>query len=84
MARSSSSTPTVVRGLHRLPQRQAQLLCQIAVLGVHRDGGMCERISVPASNVYPAGGLTLDQAASIEFLAIGAHAVSRSGLFEGG
>jgi 2-desacetyl-2-hydroxyethyl bacteriochlorophyllide A dehydrogenase len=53
---------------------------RIAVLGVHCDGGMCERISVPERNMYPAGGLSLDQAASVEFLAIGAHAVARSGL----
>ena len=56
---------------------------RIAVLGVHRDGGMCERISVPERNLYPAGSLTSDQAASIEFLAIGAHAVARSGLSTG-
>jgi 2-desacetyl-2-hydroxyethyl bacteriochlorophyllide A dehydrogenase len=56
---------------------------RIAVLGVHCDGGMCERISVPEHNLYPAGGLTLDQAASVEFLSIGAHAVSRSGLEPG-
>ena len=31
----------------------------ISVLGVHRDGGMCERISVPERNLYPAGSLTL-------------------------
>jgi 2-desacetyl-2-hydroxyethyl bacteriochlorophyllide A dehydrogenase len=53
---------------------------RIAVLGVHRDGGMCETIAVPERNLYPAGSLTLDQAACIEFLAIGAHAVARSGL----
>lgn len=53
---------------------------RIAVLGVHRDGGMCERISIPERNVYPAGSLTVDQAASCEFLAIGAHAVARSGI----
>src|SRR3954453_21959340 len=51
---------------------------RIAVLGVHRDGGCCERISVPATNLYPAGSLPVDQAASTEFLAIGAHAVARS------
>ncbi|TSD84310.1 zinc-binding alcohol dehydrogenase family protein [Mycobacterium sp. KBS0706] len=56
---------------------------RIAVLGVHRDGGMCERIAVPEHNLYPAGSLTLDQGASIEFLAIGAHAVARSGLGPG-
>ena len=56
---------------------------RIAVLGVHRDGGMCERISVPEVNLYPAGSLSIDQAASIEFLAIGAHGVMRSGLRTG-
>jgi 2-desacetyl-2-hydroxyethyl bacteriochlorophyllide A dehydrogenase len=56
---------------------------KIAVLGVHRDGGMCERISIPARNVYPAGKLTVDQAASCEFLAIGAHAVARSQIQSG-
>jgi 2-desacetyl-2-hydroxyethyl bacteriochlorophyllide A dehydrogenase len=56
---------------------------RIAVLGVHCDGGMCERISVPVSNLYPAGGLTFDEAASVEFLSIGAHAVVRSGLKPG-
>jgi 2-desacetyl-2-hydroxyethyl bacteriochlorophyllide A dehydrogenase len=56
---------------------------RIAVLGVHRDGGMCERISVPERNLYPAGSLTVDDAASVEFLAIGAHAVARAGLGEG-
>jgi 2-desacetyl-2-hydroxyethyl bacteriochlorophyllide A dehydrogenase len=56
---------------------------RIAVLGVHRDGGMCERISVPVRNLYPAGNLTFDEAASIEFLSIGAHAAARSGLRPG-
>jgi 2-desacetyl-2-hydroxyethyl bacteriochlorophyllide A dehydrogenase len=56
---------------------------KIAVLGVHKDGGMCERISIPERNVYPAGSLTVDQAASCEFLAIGAHAVARSQIKSG-
>lgn len=50
----------------------------IEVLGVHRDGAMCEKILVPAQNLYPANGLSLADAAAIEFLAIGAHAVQRS------
>jgi 2-desacetyl-2-hydroxyethyl bacteriochlorophyllide A dehydrogenase len=50
----------------------------IEVLGVHRDGAMCERILVPAKNLYPANGLSLADAAAVEFLAIGAHAVRRS------
>jgi 2-desacetyl-2-hydroxyethyl bacteriochlorophyllide A dehydrogenase len=50
----------------------------IGVLGVHRDGGMCERIAVPAGNLYDASGLSERDAALVEFLAIGAHAVRRS------
>ncbi|TPN86586.1 zinc-binding alcohol dehydrogenase family protein [Mesorhizobium sp. CU2] len=50
----------------------------IEVLGVHRDGAMCEQILVPASNLYPIHGLSLRDAAAVEFLAIGAHAVRRS------
>lgn len=50
----------------------------IKVLGVHTDGAMCEEILVPESNLYPAGDLSLEAAATVEFLAIGAHAVRRS------
>jgi len=50
----------------------------IRVLGVHSDGGMAELLVVPASAVLDAEGLSVDQAAMIEFLAIGAHAVSRA------
>lgn len=56
---------------------------RIEVLGVHRDGGLCSRIAVPVSNLYPADGLDELQAAMVEFLAIGAHAVSRSGIEPG-
>ncbi len=52
----------------------------IAVLGVHKDGGMCERIAVPEENLIHAGGLSFDQAAMIEFLSIGRHAVARAGM----
>ena len=50
----------------------------IRVLGVHTDGGMCEHIVVPESAIIDATGLTLEQAAMVEFLAIGAHAVARA------
>jgi 2-desacetyl-2-hydroxyethyl bacteriochlorophyllide A dehydrogenase len=49
----------------------------IAVLGVHRDGGMAELLCVPASNLITAEGLSTDECATVEFLAIGAHAVRR-------
>lgn len=55
----------------------------ISVLGVHADGGMCELLAVPESAVIDVAGLSLDQAAMIEFLAIGAHAVARAALSAG-
>jgi 2-desacetyl-2-hydroxyethyl bacteriochlorophyllide A dehydrogenase len=60
--------------------RQGKPNCcvKIEVLGVHRDGAMCDQILVPAQNLYPANGLSLADAAAVEFLAIGAHAVRRS------
>jgi 2-desacetyl-2-hydroxyethyl bacteriochlorophyllide A dehydrogenase len=61
--------------------RQGKTNCcrHLQVLGVHRDGGACEYIAVPERNVVPAVGLGLDEAAMVEFLAIGAHGVQRSG-----
>ena len=56
---------------------------RIQVLGVHRDGGMCEFLCLPEANLIPAGALSADAAASVEFLAIGAHAVRRSGMKSG-
>jgi 2-desacetyl-2-hydroxyethyl bacteriochlorophyllide A dehydrogenase len=50
----------------------------IQVLGVHADGGMRELLSVPERALIDASGLTPDQAAMLEFLAVGAHAVARS------
>ena len=55
----------------------------IKVLGVHTDGALCEEIVVPAGNLYPAGGLSLEAAATVEFLAIGAPAVRRAHATEG-
>ncbi|CAN7289370.1 zinc-binding alcohol dehydrogenase family protein [Paenibacillus sp. LjRoot153] len=53
------------------------------VLGVHIDGGMVERLALPVSHLIKADGLTLDQAAMLEPLSIGAHAVRRSELRSG-
>lgn len=50
----------------------------IQVLGVHTDGGMRELLSVPEGALIDAAGLTPDQAAMLEFLSVGAHAVARS------
>src|SRR5690625_1032710 len=55
---------------------------KMEVIGVHQDGGMCEMISVPTRNLVKTKGITIEQAALLEPLAIGAHAVSRSKLTE--
>jgi threonine dehydrogenase-like Zn-dependent dehydrogenase len=53
------------------------------VLGVHRDGAFTEYISLPRRFVHKAESVTLDQAAMIEFLSIGAHAVRRAEVLAG-
>ena len=65
--------------------RQGKPNCctKIGVLGVHRDGGMCECIAVPETNLIRADGLSADEAATVEFLAIGAHAVRRVAITSG-
>ncbi len=55
----------------------------ISVLGVHQDGGMVELLSLPVTNLIHAEGLTTDQCATVEFLAIGAHAVRRGAVGKG-
>lgn len=55
----------------------------IAVLGVHRDGGMTGLLSLPPQNLIAAPGLSADECAMVEFLAIGAHAVRRGAVGPG-
>jgi len=50
----------------------------LSVLGVHIDGGMRERIVVPATKLHRSEKLTFDQLALVETLAIGCHAVNRA------
>lgn len=50
----------------------------ISVIGVHRDGAMADHFALPPSNLVRAKGLTPAQAAMVEFLAIGRHAVART------
>ncbi len=49
-------------------------------LGVMCDGGLTERILLPARKVHPSEKLSYDQLALVETLAIGCHAIDRSGL----
>jgi 2-desacetyl-2-hydroxyethyl bacteriochlorophyllide A dehydrogenase len=55
----------------------------IKVFGVHVDGGMQEYISVPAHSLVTREGLSLQELALVEPLAIGAHAVQKAGIFPG-
>ncbi|AOM78385.1 zinc-binding alcohol dehydrogenase family protein [Pedobacter steynii] len=54
----------------------------IKVFGVHIDGAMQEYISVPLSAVVPGNGLTAEELALVEPLAIGAHGVGLAQITE--
>src|SRR2546421_1176689 len=53
---------------------------RLQVLGVHTDGGMRPQFAVPARKLHVGGELSFEQLALVETLAIGCHAVARSGL----
>ncbi|KAA5537541.1 zinc-binding alcohol dehydrogenase family protein [Roseiconus nitratireducens] len=47
--------------------------------GVMCDGGLTDQVILPARKLHPSGSLSYDQAALVETLAIGCHAVDRGG-----
>jgi 2-desacetyl-2-hydroxyethyl bacteriochlorophyllide A dehydrogenase len=51
---------------------------KMQVCGVHVDGGMVEYLSVPSSSLLHGEGLSYDELALVEPLAIGAHGVRRA------
>src|SRR3954469_22375299 len=53
---------------------------KLQVLGVHTDGGMRPQFIVPARKLHVGNELSFEQLALVETLAIGCHAVARSGL----
>jgi 2-desacetyl-2-hydroxyethyl bacteriochlorophyllide A dehydrogenase len=55
----------------------------IKVCGVHVDGGMAEYLAVPSYSLVHGEGLTYDELALVEPLAIGAHGVRRAGVQPG-
>ncbi len=61
------------------PCRAGRYNCcsSLQVMGVHRDGGMQEWLSVPVSLLHGSRTLSLEQLALIETLGIGYHAVER-------
>ena len=55
---------------------------KMQVCGVHVDGGMVEYLSVPSSSLLHGEGLSFDELALVEPLAIGAHGVRRAAVEE--
>jgi 2-desacetyl-2-hydroxyethyl bacteriochlorophyllide A dehydrogenase len=55
----------------------------IQVCGVHQHGGMVEYLSVPSYSLVHGEGLTFNELALVEPLAIGAHGVRRANIQEG-
>lgn len=53
---------------------------KLRVCGVHIDGGMAEYISVPSSSLLHSDGLSYDELALLEPLAIGAHGIRRANI----
>ena len=51
---------------------------RMQVCGVHVDGGMVEYLSVPSSSLLHGEGLSFDELALVEPLAIGAHGIRRA------
>ncbi len=55
----------------------------LSVCGVHCHGGMREYLSVPVASLVHGEGLSYDELALVEPLAIGAHSVRRAGVTPG-
>lgn len=70
---------------HCIACRKEKTNCctEMQVFGVHTDGGMAEFISVPSDKLVDAQGLSFEELAVVEPLAIGAHAIRRAALLPG-
>ena len=62
---------------------KANCCTHIKVCGVHEHGGMAEYLSVPTSSLVHGDGLSYDELAMVEPLAIGAHGVRRADIKAG-
>lgn len=56
---------------------------QLKVAGVHTDGGFCEYYSVPVYSLIHGRGLSFEELAVAEPLAIGAHGIRRASIKSG-
>lgn len=70
---------------HCVACRQGKTNCcvNLNLIGVHSDGGMRERIVVPANKLHKSEVLNCDELALVEPLSIGSHAVERAQLQPG-
>ncbi len=68
---------------HACRKGASNCCASLKVLGVMTDGGLRDRFTVPARKLHISRKLTFDQLALVETLAIGCHAVNRSGLQRG-
>ena len=65
---------------HACTQGRTNCCETLQVLGVHTDGGMRERMILPAHKLHAHPRLSFEQLALVETLGIGCHAVNRSQL----
>ena len=68
-----------------VPCRMGKTNCctNLAVLGVHLDGGMQDFLKLPAEKLLRSDVMSLEQLALVETLGIGAHAVDRAAVEAG-
>ncbi|GJM29479.1 MAG: alcohol dehydrogenase [Cyclobacteriaceae bacterium] len=64
-------------------QHKTNCCSHLEVLGVHKDGGMQEQLTVSTDLLIPAHNLTYEEMAIVEPLSIGAHAIRRAGVIPG-
>ena len=62
---------------------QTNCCASLKVYGVHIDGGMRTHIAVPAASLVSGEGMSFDELALVEPLAIGAHGIRRADVREG-
>lgn len=79
-----SVEPYLNCGMCHACKRGSTNCCEtLQVLGVHCDGGMRERMVLPARKLHACNALGFEQLALVETLAIGCHAVNRAQVVAG-
>lgn len=70
---------------HCIACRKGKMNCcvNIKVCGVHIDGGMSEYLLVPSASLLHSQGLSFEELALVEPLAIGAHGISKANINTG-